>query len=745
MDDLELRSRAAHEDAGAGALAKRRALLEQLRRILPPSAPWEAWLARTGELPPDFDALPACAELPNPLTRTVQGKAVPVATAEDWRARRAELLALFHQWLLGAVPPPPDRVRAETLGERREGGATVREVRLSFGPEGRASLGLELLIPPGPGPFPVFMTQHNHRAWALIALRRGYLACVYAGADSRDDTDSFLDAYPDYDWSRLTRRAWAASRCVDYLATVPEADGARIALTGHSRNGKQSLIAAALDERIAAVISSSSGVGGAATVRYCSEQHFGEGIELLTRVFPDWFHPRLRSFTGREDRLPVDLHELVALSAPRPCLLSVALNDGCDSTWAMQQTYLAAGRVYRLLGAAEHLRLLWRPGGHETDPTVIERYLDWCDTHFGRGVAPFPERPLHPDNWDAWRAANADLAGQGPPPAPDGAAPAGDRAAWEREREEVRDRVRWMLGEAPPAAANPGGGYGREVGHVAALLHRADPGEGVEKEQIVFGEYINGDIFLPAGLRASGRAAPAVLWLHPLSCPLGYVAAYKRGEQVFRTLARAGYAVFGFDQIGCGRRVEEAEGFYRRHPRWSLLGKMVRDAGAAIDALTAQPYVDAGRIWGLGYGLGSLVGTHLGALDGRLAGLVAVAGPPPFRGDTDSAGTGGIRRWSHRQLLLPRLGLFAGREGQVPYDTEHLYAAVAPRPLLVVSPLLDHEAPHGAVTGAVAAARRAYARHDTAEWLDQRSPEDYNHFGPEMQRLVLDWLRERDG
>ncbi|MCL6431854.1 MAG: Eco57I restriction-modification methylase domain-containing protein, partial [Anaerolineae bacterium] len=99
----------------------------------------------------------------------------------------------------------------------------------------------------------------------------------------------------------------------DYLGTVPQADRLRIALTGHSRNGKQSLIAAALDERIALVISSSSGAGGAMPARYFSEQHLGEGIELLTRRFPDWFHPRLRFFVGREDRLPVDLHELVAL------------------------------------------------------------------------------------------------------------------------------------------------------------------------------------------------------------------------------------------------------------------------------------------------------------------------------------------------------------------------------------------------------------------------------------------------
>lgn len=726
-----------------GAQDRRRAFLEQLQRVLPPSKAWEAWLERTGELPPDFDALPSQPEPPDPLVRWVEGKAVPITRPEEWREHREELKALFQRWILGRVPPPPDNLQAEVLREREEAGALAREVELRFGPGHRARLWLEVLIPSGRGPFPVFMTQHNHRAWALIALRRGYLACIYAGADSRDDTDTFLEAYPDYDWSRLTRRAWAAGRCLDYLATLPQADVKRVALTGHSRNGKQSLIASALDERIAVVISSSSGAGGCLTTRDFSEQHFGEGIELLTRVFPEWFHPRLRFFVGREHKLPVDFHQLVALSAPRPCLLSIAFNDGVESTWAMQQTYLAAKRVYRLLGAEENLRILWRPGGHETWPTVIERYLDWCDLHFGRGAFSFPERLIHPWDWEGWRNRSGekvevtsflqrgleDVSG------------VRRMADWERQREEVRAQVRWMLGDAPPMAVNPGGRYGEEPGHIATLLGRSTAGEGLEKEQVVFGEYINGDVYLPAGLRDSGRKVPAILWLHPFSFSHGYGAAYRRGEQPYRTLARAGFVVFCFDQIGFGRRIEEVEGFYERHPHWSLLGKMVRDSQAALDVLLKLPYVDPEQVWAVGYNLGALVGLHLGALEERLRGFVSVCGPQPFRLDTAEKGTGGLRRWSHRSLLLPRLGFFLGQEERVPYDVHLLLACWAPRPVLVVSPRLDREADEQDVRRAVEAARSIYALYGRAELLEQRSPEDYHRFGPEMQALVVEWLK----
>ena len=77
------------------------------------------------------------------------------------------------------------------------------------------------------------------------------------------------------------------------------------------------MIAAAIDERIGAVIAGSTGVGGALPFRLAGECNAAEGIESTTRMFPDWFHPRLRYFAGREDRLPVDGNLLTALIAPR--------------------------------------------------------------------------------------------------------------------------------------------------------------------------------------------------------------------------------------------------------------------------------------------------------------------------------------------------------------------------------------------------------------------------------------------
>jgi dienelactone hydrolase len=709
---------------------RRQDYLAQLKRVLPPSPAWEAWLQATGELPPDFALMPSQPDLPDPLLVPEDGVTRRIDSADTWAKQREALKAHFRQWVCGTTPPPPTDLTAEVLRETAETRARSQVVRLQMGPGGQAHLQIELLVPDGEGPFAVFVAQASHRFWALLALRRGYVAALYTADDFQDDGDSFPAAYPGYDWSRLTRRAWAAGRCMDYLLTLPYVERDHIALAGHSRNGKQALIAAAFDERIAAVISSSSGGGGALAARDFSERHFGEGIELVTRVFPDWFHPRLRFFAGREDRLPIDFHELVALVAPRACLISTALNDGVETTWAAQRTHRAVQPVYRLLGAENRLALLWRPGNHEVSAAVVERYIDWLDACFGRGTYPVAGRSVYPVTVES-----ADQPAESPEPA-------GDTAS-EMAPDSIRRGAAWLLGSEPPAAANPGIRFGMEPPHIATMLDHSIGKADIVKQPAAFGEYIHGDFYLPKGLAESGRQAPAILWLPPFSFSAGYRGAYLYGEQFFRQAAGRGYAVFCFDPIGMGWRVEEAEGFYTRFPRWSLMGKMVRDARAALDVMQAAPYIAADKIWAVGFGLGAHVGLYLGALDERPVGLAAVCGPAPYQAAAPNGNEGSLRRWTETFPLLPRLTGFAGHAEDLPCDTATLMAGWAPRPLLIVSPQLDYEAPPAAVAPAVEAACRAYAKQGTADQLQHLTPEDYAHFGTGMQTRVFDWLASR--
>lgn len=111
------------------------------------------------------------------------------------------------------------------------------------------------------------------------------------------------------------------------------------------------VIAAAIDERIAALVAGSTGVGGVLAWRLSGERGMGEGIESTTRMFPLWFAPQLRFFSGKEDRLPVDANLLVSLIAPRAVLMEYGLNDEVSNVWgarhAVRDHLRAGGRCTR--------------------------------------------------------------------------------------------------------------------------------------------------------------------------------------------------------------------------------------------------------------------------------------------------------------------------------------------------------------------------------------------------------------
>ncbi len=665
--------------------------------------------------------------------------------AAQWEKRRAELRVLIQHYITGTIPPSPGNVAAASKTERREGDLTIQDVLLQFGPENRASLNVQLIIPDGKGPFPVFITQDNHYRWALIAAARGYLGCVYAGADSRDDTKTFIPVWPEYDWTKLARRAWAAGRCIDYLETQSFADTSKICLTGHSRNGKLSIIGGCFDPRITAVISSSSGAGGACPARLFAESHFGEGIELLSRAFPDWMHPRLRFFAGRENKLPVDQHSLIACTAPRSFLFSTAYNDDVESVWAIEHTYKEVKKVYRLLGAENRVQLMYRWGTHETQTQDIETYLDWLDGQFQIRPSVFEEsKPIYP-TYEDWQAISGETIEPDSFPEKSQNGLLLDAKAqkittpqqWAEKADEIRQRIQWALGDPPSLGGRSIGDYGSEYDYLAAMFARSGETKGVKKQKFSFGNYIAGDLYYPEGSEKSETKIPAIVWLHSLNNAGGYIPNYRRGPLPHLRLVEAGFAVLTYDQIGNGYRLEEITHFYNRYPQWSLLGKTIADARSILDVLNEAPFIDPERVFLVGYDMGAKVALHTAALDPRFAGVVSVAGFTPMRLDTAAKGTGGIARWTRWLPLVPRLGAFEGKEKRIPYDYHEVLAAIAPRPVLVVAPTLDLQADLKDITACVTAAKQVYQLLGAASNLQQMDILDYNRYSPELQNQFI--------
>jgi pimeloyl-ACP methyl ester carboxylesterase len=212
---------------------------------------------------------------------------------------------------------------------------------------------------------------------------------------------------------------------------------------------------------------------------------------------------------------------------------------------------------------------------------------------------------------------------------------------------------------------------------------------------------------------------------------------------VFQSIVDRGYAVFAYDMLGFGNRIEEGTRFYQRYPHWSKMGKMVLDVRGAVDALANLDCIDRGRIFVAGYSLGATVGLYAAALDERIAGVVSIAGFTPMRTDAADKGTEGIRAYSHLHGLLPRLGFFVGEEARIPYDFHEILASIAPRPVLVIAPTLNKDATLQDVKNCVEQARNVYGLYGAADKIQIFSPEDYNRLSEGMLERTYQWLQDR--
>jgi cephalosporin-C deacetylase-like acetyl esterase len=179
-------------------------------------------------------------------------------------------------------------------------------------------------------------------------------------------------------------------RAMDYLVTDPDIDAKRIAVVGHSRNGKAAMLAGATDPRAALVIPLQAGCGGTAP----SRTQVGETVQRINTSFPHWFNARFKEFNEHTERLPFDQHCLIALCAPRPVLLATAQEDTWANPPGQFEMLKLAAPVYRLYGqgdleAAEmpplntlssgRLGFYIRPGKHSMTTGDWKVFLDYAD------------------------------------------------------------------------------------------------------------------------------------------------------------------------------------------------------------------------------------------------------------------------------------------------------------------------------------------------------------------------------
>jgi hypothetical protein len=362
-------------------------------------------------------------KLPELLELAAGGKVLDAVT---WREqRRPEIIELFKKHAYGRAPlnrPEGITFKIHNLDRHSMGGeATRKQVEINFSGTGKSLKMNQIIFIPNQfeGPAPGFLLiSHRDRSnldptrekktgfWpAEDLVARGYTAITFCAGDLDDDEfDEFKDLiHAQFDgpgprqpdaWGTLAAWAWGASRAMDYLETDDDIDHQRIGVVGHSRGGKASLWAGALDERFALVVSNSSGCGGAAL----SRRKIGNPVDILNRKNPHWYCENYKQFDSKEETMPFDQHMLLALAAPRLLYIASASED----LWADPRgEFLAAVNAepaYHLLGVkgleTEHMPAVESPvhigrigyhirgGEHDLKQYDWQRYMDFADKHW---------------------------------------------------------------------------------------------------------------------------------------------------------------------------------------------------------------------------------------------------------------------------------------------------------------------------------------------------------------------------
>ncbi|WAC19174.1 alpha/beta hydrolase-fold protein [Luteolibacter sp. SL250] len=312
------------------------------------------------------------AGLPDPL---MQADGTKITTKEQWeKSLRAETLRKFRENIYGVTPVgKPEGFKAvvtKEVPDALDGAATVKFIEISFNtPKGERKIRPVVVLPnKAEKPTAAFLLINNRKPDLLDPdnpngffpvreiVARGYAAVGFHYGDvDVDKKDGYQGGVRfQYDpekpaddaWACVAAWAWGASRVLDYIGSEPRIDAKKVAVVGHSRGGKTALWAGAEDPRFALVISNDSGCTGAAI----SRGKVGESVKKINELFPHWFNTNYKKFGGKEDELPVDQHQLVALIAPRHAYVASAIEDTWADPKSEFRSCVEAAPVYALYG-----------------------------------------------------------------------------------------------------------------------------------------------------------------------------------------------------------------------------------------------------------------------------------------------------------------------------------------------------------------------------------------------------------
>jgi hypothetical protein len=336
---------------------------------------------------PSVDSLTANAKLPDPFTKM---DGTRMKDRSEWLCRREELLQEAYAFVYGEKPVVSAGSVSGSVSNTSisvdidEGGKTT-----SF----TASVNMNGASAPAPAVI-------GFGGLAGMPIPAGVATITFSAIETAGTSGPkkgpFYDIYgTDHPAGYLAAQAWQVSRIIDVLEQDPSIIiPTKIGVTGCSRLGKGAFVAGLLDNRIALTMPFESGMGGTVAMRLIevldptgewAYNAIGGVSRWLSEVELGRFTTGGNAQADNTDKLPIDMHEMMALIAPRG--LYILDNPNPDISWADENSAWVTANVGKLvfeaLGVGDHMtyestsgsHCQWRSGYEASLNAVIDRFL----------------------------------------------------------------------------------------------------------------------------------------------------------------------------------------------------------------------------------------------------------------------------------------------------------------------------------------------------------------------------------
>jgi len=294
----------------------------------------------------------------------------PVKTAAQWKQRRREILADW-QSMLGQWPELNTTQKLEILETTQRENFTQHRIRFEWIP-GQQTTGY-LLVPQGSKPMPAVICVYYEpetgiglgsplRDYAYQLAKRGFVT-LSLGTTEATAAKTYSLYYPSIENAKvqpLSMLACASANAWYALSNHKQVDKTRIGIVGHSFGGKWAMFSSCLFDKFACAAWSDPGIvfqNDRGSINYWEPWYLGYHPKpwrkrgLITKENPAYgLYPKLM----KQNR---NLHELHALMAPRPFLVSGGSEDPPQRWEALNHSVA----VNQLLGYKNRVGMTNRP------------------------------------------------------------------------------------------------------------------------------------------------------------------------------------------------------------------------------------------------------------------------------------------------------------------------------------------------------------------------------------------------